>query len=226
MAEIGYRLSESGIVSGLVYLAGENIPTSGEQLATVVIGRTRDANGTYSVDNDNVALGRAAAEHLIALGHKKLMFLGQDNRYYVTEDRRKGFEEALRNAGLEIRPEWMIHEAFIKGAENIGELKNIFLSDDHPTGVVSMDDALSIGLCGQLGAIGLSVPEDVSVISINHTDAGQYHMPPLTSYDVHPERLGISAMNLLIDVIENRETASRMLVSFTLSGGASTAQAK
>ena len=65
-----------------------------------------------------------------------------------------------------------------------------------------MDDMQAISLTSLLADMHLRVPEDVSLISFNNTEAGRYHSPALTSFDVNPYRLGVSAMNLMLDVIQ------------------------
>ena len=80
-----------------------------------------------------------------------------------------------------------------------------------------MDDPLSIGLNGFLLTLGLTVPTDISIISFNNTQAGQYHSPALTSIDVHPRELGIHAMTLLLNIIRGRvEQPTHIDVPFTL----------
>ena len=69
----------------------------------------------------------------------------------------------------------------------------IFRAKDRPTAAVCMDDALAIGLTGLLKGMGLDVPGDVSIVSFNNTDAGKYHIPALTSFEIDPYRLGMSA---------------------------------
>jgi len=96
-------------------------------------------------------------------------------------------------------------------------LGEIFRKEDRPTAVVSMDDPLSVGLCGLLQTLGLAVPADVSIVSFNNTQVGQYHAPALTSVDVHPRELGMHAMTLLINMIKgNVEKPTHVDVPFTL----------
>ena len=80
-------------------------------------------------------------------------------------------------------------------------LREVFQQPDRPTAAVCMDDAQAIAMTGLLEGLGLQVPEDVSLISFNNTVMGQYHHPALTSFDVNAFELGVSAMNLMLDVI-------------------------
>ena len=198
-------LSESGYVSGLILLAaqeGQDDAMFGSHaLPFVEIGHPRDAEQHYYVDTDNVDAGRCVTQYLIDRGHRRILFLGQDNRYPVTMDRRKGYVQALSDAGLSLRERWCVPTRFIENTTDSALLASIFTEGERPTAVVSMDDNLSIGLISYLGSIGLSVPQDVSIVSFNNSAAGLYASPPLTTVDVDPYRLGEEAMTLIIDMV-------------------------
>ena len=65
--------------------------------------------------------------------------------------------------------------------------------------------------------MGLRVPQDVSIIGVNNTEASRYHHPSLTTIDVHPYQLGVHAMNLMLDMLNEKVAApSSVTVPFTL----------
>ncbi|MEG2207209.1 MAG: LacI family DNA-binding transcriptional regulator [Clostridia bacterium] len=211
------QLVDSGYVSGLIVLAAEDNPEEETRLPVVVIGRAKNGAAIGSVDNDNVAAGRAATRYLLERGHRRILLLGCDERLMVTAERRRGYEQALEEAGIPFRAEWMISGSFLHQNFAADVLDGVFCGEQRPTAVVSMDDALAIGLMGFLGGMGLSVPGDVSVVSFNNTDAGRYHTPALTSIDVNPYRLGTEAMALMLDLIEGKaEAPVRLETPFTL----------
>ena len=95
-------------------------------------------------------------------------------------------------------------------------LLRLFRQPDRPTAVVCMDDAQAISLTHTLSAIGLKVPEDVSLISFNNTEAGRFHHPPLTSFDVNTYQLGVEAMNMILDLVKEKPAPASREVPFTL----------
>ena len=95
-------------------------------------------------------------------------------------------------------------------------LLRLFRQPDHPTAVVCMDVAQAISLTHTLSAIGLKVREDVSLISFNNTEAGRFHHPPLTSFDVNPYQLGVEAMNMILDLVKEKPVSASREVPFTL----------
>jgi len=200
-AEAGRNLVESGYISGLVLLAAEDAPSENPGVPMVIIGHPADADTPYCVDNDNILAGRQAVQYLTQRGHERILLLGFDRQFMVTVDRRKGYEQGLRDANLPFRREWVVPSRHLTNDTDSEQLKQIFLSKDRPTAVVCMDDAQAIAIARLLGTLDLRVPGDVSLVSFNNTEAGRYHNPPLTSFDVNAYQLGVSAMNLMLDVL-------------------------
>ena len=216
-ADAGRNLAESGYVSGLVLLAAEDAPARLPDIPMVIIGRPLHNETPYFVDNDNVKVGREATEYLMQRGHRRILFLGYDHKFVVTTDRYQGYEQALTAAGIALRPDWIVSSQFNLNSPDNDRLRQIFAAPDRPTAVVCMDDNLAIGLTGLLGEIGLSAPQDVSIISFNNIEAGRHHSPALTSFDVNPHQLGVAAMNLMLDVISGvTEKPTFIEVPFTL----------
>ncbi len=207
-AEAVRDLADSGYVSGLILLAAQDSPMEellpSQALPVVEIGHPPQAENRYYVDNDNVKAGYAATQYLLARGHRRILFLGYSSRFFVTVDRRAGYEQALTQAGLIPQKEWVVSSSFIENTTDNALLESLFQGQGRPTAVVSMDDALSIGLIGFLKTLGLAVPKDVSIISFNNTQAGQFASPALTTIDVDPYLLGVSAMQLLLDILKGR----------------------
>lgn len=215
-AEVVRSLEESGYVSGLVLLAAEKGFRTDCTLPMVTIGRPGSTEKNCCVDNDNISVGREAAQYLIDRGHKKIMLLGWDSQYAVTIHRRVGFEQALQENGLPLREDWMIPTRFLDMSTDQNALMSVFQKEDRPTAVVCMDDAQAITLTACLKTLGLEVPGDVSLISFNNTEAGRLHRPALTSFDVNPYRLGMAAMDMILDILSGQEAPSCVDVPFLL----------
>ena len=213
-------MADSGFASGLICLATLTSPEEGAHriaLPVVEIGHPLDAAHSFYVDNDNVQAGYQATQYLLDRGHRRILFLGFDKRFFMMANRLKGFRQAMAAANAPVNEDWIVPVRMIENAPDFTHLGEIFRAGQRPTAVVSMDDPLSIGLCGFLLTLGLSVPADVSIVSFNNTQAAQYHAPALTSVDVRPRELGMHAMALLIDVIKGRVTEpTHVDVPFTL----------
>ncbi len=216
-AEAGRNLADSGYISGLVLLAAEDEPAEALGVPTVVVGHPTRSESPFFVDTDNIKLGSEAVRYLTQRGHRRILFLGFDKQFVVTVDRLTGYKKALCEAGIPVRPEWIVSSRFNQNTTDSERLRQIFLAKGRPTAVVCMDDMQAVSLTTLLNSLNLRVPEDVSLISVNNTEAGRYHIPPLTSFDVNPYELGVSAMDLMLGVIQGEVTQpTSMLVPFTL----------
>lgn len=210
-AEASRAAMSSGYVSGLILLAAEDAPPLEADVPVVVIGHPTDADHRCYVDNNNVHAGFEAGKYLIENGHRRIGLLGYDGRYMFTVDRRKGYEKALRDAGVDVRPEWIFRRGDREG------LQAVFAGENRPTALVCMDDLMAIEISRELHRLGLNVPQDVSLIAFNNTENGQYNRPALTTFDVHPYQLGVKAMQLMLDVIRGDvEAPTAIIVPFTL----------
>ena len=213
----GKQLVDGGYVSGLILLAAEDVPAERLSVPVVLVGRPPHECIRLSVDNNNVEAGYQAARYLLDRGHRRLMFLGYDRQFIVTVDRLTGFEKALKEARLPLPKDWLVPCRYLESSIDKARLEAIFRGPDRPTGVVCIDDALAIGLCGFLKRLGLNAPQDVSLISFNNTDAGRYHIPSLTSFDVDAYHLGMRAMELMLDVLNgDAQEPAAIEVPFTL----------
>jgi DNA-binding LacI/PurR family transcriptional regulator len=194
----------------IMYLMERNFPF-------VVIGKPAEhADEITHVDNDNVRVMRDATEHLIQLGHHQIAFIGGSLDLMVTIDRLSGYQHALKNAGIPLKKEYIIHEEFLRegGQEAVSELMAL---EQRPTSLVVVDDFMALGVLGTLDELGIKVPEEISIVSCNNVLLAELAKPPLTSMDINIFDLGYQASKSLIEMIENSsEPTKRIIISHQL----------
>ncbi len=191
----------------------------------VLIGKPyKDMEEITHVDNDNVRAMKEATEYLIQLGHQQIAFIGGTRELIVTVDRQNGYEKALREAGISVKNEYIVHEEFLRegGQEAVRELMALNVP---PTALVVADDFMALGVLNTLDELGLKVPEDLSIISFNNVLLAEMAKPPLTSVDINIFELGYQAAKNLIQMIENeKEPTKRLIISHRLVERSSCAQ--
>ncbi|KGP90752.1 LacI family transcriptional regulator [Pontibacillus chungwhensis BH030062] len=168
------------------------------------------------VDNDNVNASIDITNELINQGHERIAFIGGDTDLVVTQDRMRGYEMALEKAGLPVREDYQIHKEFLKsgGREAVHQL---FQLEEPPTGLVIVDDLMSIGVVTMLEENGISVPDDVSIVSFNNLYISEITRPSLTTVDIQIYNLGNQAAKCLIEKVNNQdEPAKRIIVPYEL----------
>lgn len=161
-----------------------------------------------SIAVDDVGGARAAAEHLLELGHRDVLVIGVEppapasrhDSKGVTAARLAGYREAFRAAGLELGDDRVVAApATIAGGA--AALERAWGAGLRPTGILAMSDALAIGAIGALRGHGLSVPADVSVVGFDDIEVAAHLDPALTTVHQPIARKGREAIELLLAAI-------------------------
>lgn len=188
-----------------------------EGILYVLIGKAQQfANQTVYIDNDNVLAGQEATEYLYSLGHRKIAYLGTESNRLFSADRKTGYQMALLQHDLPVEKRYVIEveEVFLDECE---PLIRLLRSEERPTAIVVSDDILALSLERVCMQCGISIPEDLSIISFNDSLFAKLTFPPLTSIDVNACQLGIEAASQLINHIENPNLlATKIIVPHSL----------
>ncbi|HYS40931.1 MAG TPA: LacI family DNA-binding transcriptional regulator [Pseudonocardiaceae bacterium] len=142
-----------------------------------------------------------ATEHLIALGHREIAFVGGPDRLQCSQAREDGFRSAMRVAGLTVRPELVragdfSHEA---GQRAMATLLGLPVP---PTAVFAGNDQQALGACQAVRERGSRIPEDVSVIGFDDLPAARWTNPPLTTIRQPIAEMAAEAMRMLLRYLE------------------------
>lgn len=199
---------KSNVVSGFIVMySKQNDPVIeylyNEGITYTLIGKAYQyANQTVYVDNDNFLAGQEATDYLIHLGHKKIAYIGRDNNLIFSADRRSGYQSALLNHGIEVHPEYCIELSDITEGEE-GPIHALLRDKNRPTAVLVSDDIFAVVLERVCMETGLSIPEDLSIISFNNSLFARMTSPQLTSVDINSVQLGIESASQIINHLEN-----------------------
>lgn len=166
-------------------------------LALVVVDSPADERFGV-VQSDHEAGGRAATEHLIALGHPTVWHLAGPEDSYAASERERGWRAALEGAGLVappvVRGDWTAASGHSEGVA-LAERPDV-------SAVFVANDQMALGLLRALAEAGRAVPGDVSVVGFDDiADAADY-LPPLTTVRQDFDELGERAVDALIDAID------------------------
>lgn len=169
----------------------------------VMIGKPyHSENNIIHVDNDNIQAAKHATQHLINLGHDKCAFIGGSPELVVTTDRLNGYKQALMEAGIPIRQDYIVHEGFQKEG-GIQASQKLMSMPDPPTGLIVADDIMALGIMSSLTEMSIRVPEDISIISFNNLLICDYCSPTLTSIEINIFQLGSKATDALFQLINH-----------------------
>jgi LacI family transcriptional regulator len=176
-------------------LAREGVPF-------VLVNRAHRDTQHYVVTDDR----RATAEmvrHLVSLGHRRIAHLSGPLYTETGLDRLRGYREALLEAGLPFREEYVVEGDFKESSGYTG-VRRLMAVDPPPTAVVAANDLMAIGALAALKADGVPVPRRVSITGFNDIPLAAHVQPPLTTMRMPRLEMGMASARLLLALLEGR----------------------
>lgn len=163
----------------------------------VVLLDHRSSSSGCSVSVDDIEGGRLAAEHLLDLGHRRIVFVGESDSIRQHADRYAGARMAVEARDLD--PD---HVLFRVGAKAMDLSAGMQATDailaHQPTAVFCANDVLAFGVYRGLAQRGLNVPEDISLMGYDDIDVAADWIVPLTSVRQPAAKIGRIATRLLL----------------------------
>ncbi|GCE15295.1 LacI family DNA-binding transcriptional regulator [Tengunoibacter tsumagoiensis] len=175
---------------------------------------------TPSVIVDNYTGAIQAMEHLIALGHKRIAYIGIDPELlraqhhfgrYVEEERLKGYLDSLHKHQIPLNKRFLdlgAHSSFNRTIPLTlsQSLRDMIVHAERPTAIFASTDTLAAHVLQQLHDYRLRVPDDISIISFDDTYA-PYLTPPLTTVAQPMMEIGKAAVHLILDHFQEEPSA-------------------
>ncbi len=159
------------------------------------------------VDADNKTATQIAVEYLISLGHQRIAYVGGDPKTLTTRERQQAYQDTLQAHGLKANPKWIDYGYFDEPGGYTAVQRMKILGPDAPTAYYAANDLMAIGILRAAAELGLSVPEEISVMGTNNSYLSQHTTPALTTVDVPYAEIGKKAVELLITQIINLNKA-------------------
>lgn len=175
------RLVDSGRIDGLLLVGQSDQYDTIERVAgrygpLVVWGVNRPGQRHVTIGSDNILGGRIAAEHLIARGRRRLLFLG-DPAPPEFGERHQGFVAAAGEAGLEVE---LLSTAVEPDAVR-ASLGARLARGVAPDGIFAVSDVAAMSALAALAERGLDVPRDVGIVGYDDVTLAAHTSPPLTT---------------------------------------------
>jgi DNA-binding LacI/PurR family transcriptional regulator len=199
-------------VTGMVFISAEVTDVRGRHSHYVQLldrgARLVFVNGgseeleVTSVSVDERAAGRIATEHLAGLGHTRIGFVAGHAYSLPTQEKSRGYHDALRAAGLD---DGLVANADFSvegGRQGLRELLSTPAAA-RPTGVICSSDLMAIGAMQEAASQGVRVPEDLSVVGFDGIDAASWTQPPLTTVEQPIDEIARTAVAALRAQVEN-----------------------
>lgn len=167
------------------------------------------------IDNYHAALDVMA--HLLSLGHKRIGLISSTNRYYSTQQRTRGYRDALSQAGLP-SPQEYIRKANVDYTFKSGfdAARSLLSQEQRPTALFCISDMLALGAIASAREMGFRVPEDVTVIGFDDVEHTTMFHPYVTTVVQPCAQIGRRAMELLIELMNAQPAPREVLMPHSL----------
>ena len=221
---------QSGQVDGVILLNGQmlqgpmrrSLADTGVPTVAVSVPAAHGVPAVLVQDREAAAM---LAEHLLALGHRRIGYVTGPAGNHNEIERWAGFRDTLLAAGLaetditRYPGNFHVASGFAAGRK--------FLADPvRPTAVFAASDMMAIGFMRAVHASGLRVPQDVSVVGFDGIEFADFCEPPLTTVRQPREAMGREAAELLVRLIRGEAAPGpdmTVRLPLTLRQGGSTA---
>ena len=191
-------------VDGIVAISSRVAPTWLEELARrvplVMIGRHDESVNYDTLVGDDVTGARQAVQHLVDLGHRRIVHLTLEELEPTPHARREAAYRQLM-AELRLTPE-VTHVGSSRDSARAAAAA-VLADANGPVGFFAGHDELAFGVLQAIGELGLS-PAQASVVGYDDTDMAEHALVSLTSVNQSGTLMGATAARLLLERLEGR----------------------
>lgn len=178
--------------------------------------------GQTTIDSDNAGGGRAATQHLIDLGHRRIAHVRGRTDLESALLRERGYRDALAGAGIPFDPE-LVRDGGYSAAVTTEVARELLTLPDRPTALFAANDLSAIRVVEVAQQLGLRVPQDVSVVGFDNIPEAANCAPPLTTIAQPLQQMGAEAVRMLLDLLLGLEREQHVRLPARLVVRASTA---
>ncbi len=177
------------------------------EIPCVICVRELTGSGFDFVGADDYSGACMAVEHLYALGHRRIAFLGGVMGTSTWSFRKSGFLAAMEQLGGEvddslIMPGGTNREFGRRAAAMLLALK------EPVTGAICHNDIVAIGVCAGLREAGVEVGRDISIVGFDNLPESEAWVPPLTTIEAYPRGVGAETGRLLLRRLHDEPSAT------------------
>jgi LacI family transcriptional regulator, repressor for deo operon, udp, cdd, tsx, nupC, and nupG len=221
-----------GLIYSPVILGGAELEQRRDRTPIVLLGERSSEGLADHVGIDNIAAARTATDHLIALGRRRIAFIGSQRKpsSEIAHLRTAGYRDALTAAGHVVDDKLLVATRGYHRQDGTEAMRKLLDREGPPPDAVfCATDLLAQGAIRVLLERGLRVPEDVAVTGFDDIDEGRYSTPTLTTISPDKKQIAETAVNRLLKRdggnARPRDTVTRFTLVERESTGARSATA-
>lgn len=148
------------------------------------------------------------AELLLSKGRRAFGYIGGPDQFYSSMQRRKGVLNALERAGLNLEAE-VVSDFSVDGG--FATAHSLLSANTHMDALICANDAMAIGALGAARALGIAIPDALSVVGFDDADMADWQITQLTTVRNPLETTVREILKLLVDRIDNPDRECRTI---------------
>lgn len=189
-----------GVIFSPLGMDETDLRTRTDRTPIVLLGERIAGAGHDYVSIDNVAAARAATEHLLALGRRRIAAIGDQpwETGRTAQYRTHGYRDALEAAGQRYDPALVVRTPRFHRADGAAAMDQMLDWADPPDAVFCYSDLLALGAMRAALRRGVRVPDDVAIVGFDDIEDGRYSTPTLSSVSPDKRRIAELAVDLLL----------------------------
>ncbi|MGH7596625.1 MAG: LacI family DNA-binding transcriptional regulator [bacterium] len=144
-------------------------------------------------------------------GYTKIGYIAGYSSIYIGRERRRGFERALKERNLPLNPDWIVEGGFDQ-SDGYAGMKKLYERGPLPQLICTVSFAAALGVLSAIHDLGLTIPNDIDVISFGDSSYNSNIKPSLTAAHLNAQEIGTKAVDLLISQLSNTNLSSEKVI--------------
>jgi LacI family transcriptional regulator len=216
-----YNILHDNKINGMIVVEGIK-PDIYEQLKKhipFIVGIDLSDHTVPVIAYDRIGAAASAVRHLLEQGHEHIGFIGGAGLTgdLEREKRYRGYKYALREAGLEVNPDWVINAEWDVNTSYSRMLQLLDRNTPLPTAMFAASDMMAISAIRAVAERNLRIPEDIAFIGLDNIEIAQYTTPPLSSVHIPKYEMGDMAAKVLVNLMQGSYTLPfKMLMPYEI----------
>ena len=168
----------------------------------VIIGRPPFSTSTCWIDINNHVSGEMATKYLTSCGYSKIAFIGGPESDEISRHRLKGYVSTMRIQGFPVPDSFIKYGTYSKES-GFDMMEELLRGSSLPDAVICEDNQIAIGAADAITKHGMTIPDDIGVLTFDDYPLSQLIDPPLTVVDIDVHEMGRQAASILLKKIKN-----------------------
>ncbi|MGJ6979953.1 LacI family DNA-binding transcriptional regulator [Aestuariimicrobium soli] len=195
------------LIDGAVLVTPSAAPVNAAGFPLVAVDPHDPSGPMPNVHADDLGGARLAVEHLVAMGHRSIAHLGGRADLASAQFRERGYREGMAAAGLPVDEAWVAAGDYTARGATAATHALLGLSP-RPTAIFAANDVTALRVLAVATELGLSVPDDLSVVGFDNVPEAAMSVPGLTTVEQPMQEIGRRAFEELLAQLRSEPSAT------------------